>query len=277
MTFSNLESSRQKGSPVNLYYFKYGSASSEYYAFCDSTVPVIYNSVTYNPVKIERPSFRASGSTDRTTMDIAMDFSNPLITLFKDYPPSSVIALTIYQGHIGDTEFPVAWMGSVASWKRSGNDGILSCTPGSVSLNRTCLRRHYQMGCPHVLFGPKCNANKSNVSIVKQVSSLLGNAFNLAPGWVVDAQVPYYIGGTVEWVNPAGSTERRTILDITSNVQLLLSGKTTGLAVAQNVTLIKRCNHTMDDCLNVHNNINNFGGQPWIPLKTPVGLKNSYY
>lgn len=277
MTFSNLESSRQKGSPVNLYYFKYGSAASEFYAYCDGTIAVTYNSVTYNPVKIERPSFRSSGSTDRTSLEISMDFSNPLITLFKDYPPSSVITLVIYQGHIGDSEFPVAWMGSVNSWKRSSNDGILTCYPGSVSLNRTCLRRHYQMGCPHVLFGPKCNANKANVSIVKSVSSFLSNAVNLPAGWVADAQVPLYVGGTAEWTNPAGSTERRTILDITSNVQLLLSGKTTGLSNGQNITLTKRCDHTTTDCLNIHNNINNFGGQPWIPLKTPVGLKNSYY
>lgn len=80
----------------------------------------------------------------------------------------------------------------------------------------------------------------------------------------------------IEWA-ASGRTERRTILDVQTDNTLLLSGPVRNLSVGATVTISLGCNHKMDDWASLHNNIVNFGGQPYIPLKNPVGIRNNFY
>lgn len=276
MSFTAIENSRTKGNLVNLYLITYGSQPTEYFAFCSGEEAIAFNGKTYIPTEINRDKVVVNGTSDKTMLNVAIDYSNPLVPLIKDYPPSKVIGLTIFQGHVSDGEYLAVWIGAISSWKRNGDLVELSCNPVSNSLNRTGLRRKYQLGCPHILYGSKCGASKASFTTTKTIIGVMANAIDLPPVWV--ATPGNYLGGIVEWVNATGGAERRGILDITlSDTRLILSGTTKDLDIGSSVQISQGCSHKIDACKNQFNNINNYGGQPYIPLETPVGLKNSFY
>jgi hypothetical protein len=107
----------------------------------------------------------------------------------------------------------------------------------------------------------------------------------LGAGWSGGRDPSKYAGGMVEWRTVDGTLEIRTIIRIENGgLTLLLGGPTRGLLIGADVDVILGCNHKAGisaqpdgDCLPLHNNIQNFGGQPWIPFKNPIGLVNNYY
>ena len=62
----------------------------------------------------------------------------------------------------------------------------------------------------------------------------------------------------------------------------MLSGLPQDLAVNDSVEVVVGCNHKAyaeddGDCQPLHDNILNYGGDRWIPLKNPIGTYNNYY
>ncbi len=84
----------------------------------------------------------------------------------------------------------------------------------------------------------------------------------------------------LEWTPAGASTERRAIIRVAGNV-LTLSGIAKDLDVGDAVDVVLGCNHKAyasegGDCQPLHNNINDFGGCRWIPIKNVIN-KNPYY
>lgn len=282
MTFAPYEESASEGQPVQLFLFRYGTEAGEYYAYTDHTEELTIGGVVYAPVPIERGVIQANGSLDKSALKITLDVSTLTAEEFRVYPPASVVTLVIKQGHLGDVdeEFIVVWAGRIVGSSRDGSEAELTGEPVSTSLRRPGLRRHYQYGCPHQLYGPQCRADKPSATVSSTVSAIAGTKVTLASGWEGAFAPEKFLGGMVEWLAPGGSTDRRTILRIAGN-ELSLSGLTRDLAVSDAVSVVLGCNHKAyaedgGDCLPLHNNILNFGGCRWIPTKNPFGAYNHY-
>jgi hypothetical protein len=146
------------------------------------------------------------------------------------------------------------------------------------------LRRPYQYGCPLALYsvGPGlCNADKASKTLSATVSTVDGATVTLGAGWNGAFSGAKFLGGLFEWVNDDGLTDRRTILRVTGNT-LSLSGIAKDVDPGDTVSVVVGCNHKAyaeqdGDCLPLHDNINNYGGDPWIPLKNPIGDFNNYF
>ncbi|MGO8241346.1 phage BR0599 family protein [Rhizobium ruizarguesonis] len=286
MSFSSIETSRHRGQPVTLYHFAYSETA--YFAYTDAENPITHDDngsasggeIIYEPIPIMREAVVSSGTMDKSALSIRMPRDVELGDLFRVYPPAQVVTLIIRQGHLSDTEDPpeflVIWSGRVLSVARDGDECVVSCEPVSSSLRRPGLRRHYQFGCPHVLYGPQCSANKAAHSISTTVSALSGTSITLPGGWNGSFSAAKFVEGVVEWTNDAGGIERRKILKVTGNV-LLLGGLLRDLDVGATITAALGCNHQMSDCQNLFANIQNFGGCPWIPTENPIGPRNNYY
>jgi uncharacterized phage protein (TIGR02218 family) len=282
MSFGSQEESRQLGEPVNLYQFRYGPGANDVFCYADCEEEVVFNGLTFIPTPIDRDNITSKTSLDKAELEIRTLQDTQLANLFRYYPPSEVVTLVIFQGHNQDIsqQWLAAWSGRVLGFKIDGNMAHYTCLPVSTSMQRPGLRRHYQYGCPHLLYGQgagRCNANKAAATITRTVSALFSNAIELPNSWETDsARKLKYANGMIEWTG-GGRTERRTILDIQSDNRLLLSGPVRNLTVGATVSISLGCNHKMDDCASLHNNIVNFGGQPYIPLKNPVGIRNNFY
>lgn len=281
MTFPIRESSRTLGEPVNLYFIVYGDTPASYYAYTDSEQEVHLNfdaalgEVIFKPIPITHGNITASGSLDKSAVEMRTPQSAELAQLFTLHPPSQIIRLTIFQAHDGDGDYRVEWVGRILGSSREVNEAVYTCEPVSTSMKRPGLRRNYQYQCPHVLYGPQCKADRGRATILRSVTGVAGALVSLPPGW--DANPDRFNGGLAEWLTADGRTELRTIQKRADANTLILSGIAAGLVPGAQIKLSWGCKHDTPDCRDLHANVLNFGGQPWIPLKNPLGIKNNFY
>lgn len=271
--FGFFENSKWGNSPVELYLIKYGPNVNDRYAYTDFGKNFTFDGITYVPTPIQRPDIELTGTLDRKQLDIVVPYDLPLVRMIRQYPPSFVVTLIIYRGHFKDPDkdFRRLWTGRVLNTSTEGRQATLMCEPGITSLRRPGLRRNFQYGCPHVLYDPAtCKANKANATVAATVTAINGNQIT-----VNTPVAPAHLGGRFDWVRSDGLTEYRGILSASGNV-VTIAGQPTALEVGATVQIAFGCNHTMNDCVSIHNNAANYGGQPWIPLKNPAGLSSPF-
>lgn len=289
MSFDTYEQSRQKGEKITLYHFFHVNGEQFYYTDAEKAVELEGFDAPFIPIPVVHGSITASGSLDKAGLEIRMPRNVGLADGFRAYPPNEVVNVVIRQMHRDDSaeETLVVWTGRViaASWKE--DELQFTCEPISTSLRRSGLRRHYQLGCPHVLYGTQCLASKLLATTPDiTVSSVSGTTVVLPPNWLpgdwvaAGKSTSKFIGGMMTWeyATPGEPvTMKRTILQIIGGVSVVLGGPPTGLAEGDLVKMILGCTHQMTDCETIHANIKNFGGQPWIPTKNPFGFANNFY
>lgn len=293
MTFATYEESRDDGGPVQCYLFRYGIEAAEYFAYTNHTQELVIDhgaplgEITYEPVPAQRDSITSNGTLDKSALKLSLDVGTELAELLRVYPPSNVVTLTIFEGHIDDPdgEFNAIWAGRVIAAMREYGELMMSAEPISTQMRRPGLRRHYQYGCGHALYQgevgkPGCHASKAAATVTATVDSIDGTKVTLDAGWEGAFPAAKFLRGTLEWTPAGASTEKRMIIRVAGNV-LWLSGIPKGLAASDSVDVVLGCNHKAyaevgGDCQPLHNNILDYGGCLWIPIKNVINA-NPYY
>jgi hypothetical protein len=293
MPFSPIEKSRHEGEPVTLFNFIYegdaadAPASLTTFSYTDAEQQIAFGGITYEPVPISRGKIGASGSLDKSALTIRLPRDIPLADLFIVYPPAQVVQLVIRQGHLSDTdpgppEFLVVWSGRVLSVGRETDECVVTAEPISSSLRRSGLRRSFSIGCPHALFikhvdSGGCGASIAAATETATVDLIVQTTITLAAGWEGARDPQKFVEGMVKWTDSVGGIQARKILSVNGN-ELWLSGFLRDLSVSDTVSVILGCNHLEDDCQNLHNVINDFGGFTWLPNgNNPVSTRNIFY
>jgi hypothetical protein len=287
MSYETYEESQDFGGPIQLYLFRYGTEDGEHYAYTNHTSEKTVDhggsvgEITYTPVPLKRENIVSNGTLDKSALGLNLDIGTELAELFRVYPPSNVVTLTIYEGHLGDgdQEFVVTWAGRIVTALREGGELVLSGEPISTQMRRPGLRRNYQYGCPHALYSTECGASKVAATVFATVASISGTQVTLDAGWEGAFDPAKFVRGMLEWTPLYESTQRRMIVRISGDV-LTLSGIPNDLSAADSVSVVLGCNHKAfapdGDCEALHDNLVNFGGQPWIPVKNIIHT-NPYY
>ena len=168
--YDTLTSSVDRGTPVELFEFRYGSDPAAVALYTDADTDIVSGDAAYEAVPIERDRLSSSGTLDRVELKVTVPASSRIAQVFSVFPPGQVVTLRIWAGDAGDPEavYRVIWTGRVQHSARgtSDRDGMrkteLTCVPASTSTRRTGLRRHYQLSCGHVLYdGLTCRADKT--------------------------------------------------------------------------------------------------------------------
>ena len=276
MTFPSRETSPNNGRPFHLYRFKFGPGANDVVYYTNVAMPYEFDEMLFEPLAITHGDIVSAGNLDKSALSVTLPDETEIAALYGGQPPSYVVTLTIWQGHVADDDFRVCWAGRVMG--ATFDDAIveLECEPIVSSLRRPGLSRDYQYACPLVLYGSRCRADREAATRVTQVAAVNGPWVTLAATWAPAGLKEKHVGGYAEWTNDAGRTERRAIIDVVGDI-VQVSSFPEGLNAGDPFTVVLGCSHLMDDCRSVHNNILNFGGQPEIPLKNPVGITNNYY
>lgn len=270
MSFENIEFSQDLGAPFELYEFRFGDTVDAVYRYTNFDRDLERLGHLWHARPITREAYRATGKNDDKSLTITMPVDTDLSALFTDFPPTQVVTVTIRAGHMSDPDeqILVIWLGRVLTVAKEGNRTTLTCDNTTVSMRRPGLRRNWQYACPYILYGEQCRAvQRPQPATVLAIST---SGVVLSENWWGIYPPEKYRGGMIRWRSPYG-WEFRTIrtVDMESR-RITFVGPFRDLEVGQQVQMIVGCNRTMDDCEHVHDNINNYGGQPWIPLKNPV-------
>lgn len=286
MSFDNRESSRTLGAPISLYLIRYGDTAESYFAYTNAEQPVAYaietddgpQDIVFEPIAIRRSAVSVSGSLDKSSLTLRTPEDIGLTELFMGPTPSQEISLVIWDGHVGEETYILAWAGRILTHAGEGSESTFTCEPISTAQKRTGLTRNYQIHCPLVLYGPDCRASQAAATISRNPLAVNGPLVTLAPDWeTTSTRKRKYAGGMVTWVRDDGRTERRSIIRLQSDDVLILSSAAAGLTSAHALQISLGCNHDMADCQELHGNIQNYGGQPFIPSDNPFGIKNNFY
>lgn len=248
------------------------------FRYTNASKPVEYGGFTYQPLPIKPGRTKTEGSLERASFEVMIPRNSELATIFRNFKPAHQMMLTILQGHLTDGTglFLPRWHGRITSTKRKGEELQILGIPSAAALARAGLTRNYQIGCPHVLYGPLCRADKAAATVTGTVSDIDGSQITLNSGWNDFAQGKY-VSGFVEWTRSNSQIERRRILSAGSDV-LTLSGPPTELDVADTVSIVLGCGQTVQDCRDLHGNVKNCGACPTIPTKNPMGSNtNNFY
>lgn len=282
MSFAEAEESVEHGSPIIIYEFRLGPRAVDVLRYTDADEDVFHADEKWSKETITMSEIQQDGSLNKAQVTITVPQTNEVARLYTYYPPSYVVTVRALQGNFSDPdrEFKQIFTGRVLSCQMQGVQGQLTCEPASTSLKRVGLRRNYQRQCPLALYGTgvgQCNAAK--VPVTCSVESASGNIFRVVPPAPFDPGPEAFSGGVIEWINSEhGRTEIRAILrvDMDGGVAVVrTAGPIHGPGAT--VTMLKGCAHTEEACSLWHNNINNYGGQVWIPIKSPFGTLSEFF
>ena len=278
--FGAFFSSRQKARPVTLFLFQFGDLSTAYFAHTDSERTITYNGVVYTPAPISHGNIVSSGSLDKSLLEVKTARTTGAASLFASYPPTSVIKLRIMRGNANDpdSQFVTTWFGEVKSCKLDKSEATFACEPLSTRLLNPGLRRNYQIGCTHALYGPGCGVSQSSYIQTATVSSITGQVIQVEDGWNTRGIDPTkFLGGMVQWAGVSSSYDRRSIIRVADADTFHVGGIPMSVAAGSAISILPGCNHQQTDCGSLYNNVLNFGGCPYIPYVNPVGLVDNFF
>lgn len=257
-------------------------APVEYYVFIRDTDVWRYNTsdrvlsrneggveYDYLPLAVSRERIQQGAERNRLALTINVPRHAAVVDLWHPHPTSAPVGLTIYGGHLGETDEVVTWIGRVVSPKFSPEIVSLTGEPSTTLARKSGQVQSWQRGCMHVLYKQGdglCNANREDFAVPAVVTGVAGNVVSADEFSALDNG--RLAGGYIEWTTPSGSLERRSINSHNGAAITLFYG-TNDLPVGTSVVAYPGCRHTWADCQGFFSNGVNYGGDLYSPERSP--------
>ena len=262
MTYIATDQSRHGGNPVHLIRFDYQSTTYRYSTGVSDFDDGLHTWTAHEISPIE--DMTISDNVDRSPITLKTKLTNPVAQLFRTGSIEASVTCLIYELHETDGEMVLIHSGRIlgryAKLEGKKREIELKSEPIMTATKRPSIREVSGLLCGYVLYDTSlCKATKNAIpGIVTSTSGI-----NLVISGASSAPAGYLRNGYLET-----ASEKRMIIghsgdniDVTTVMQ--------GLEVGDAVTMYIGCNHTTSDCNNKFSNLDNFGGEPFIPSKNP--------
>ncbi len=229
---------------------------------------------TYVSSAIGRDEAESKNELSRANLTVSVSIDDPMGRRWLKTVIDSVVSLTVFSKE--DSTVSVVWKGRLSAVKPEATSIKLVFESIFTSLRRPGLRQRYQRSCPHVLYGRGCNLNKDDwavsglVANVSTTEVIMPIASSFANGYfssgIIEAP-----NGTLRFItNHSGQNLSliRPLDDLTDEFINNGYGNNYGGIV---VRIFPGCDRSRGVCLGRYDNLNNFGGFPFIPTKNPFG------
>ena len=272
--YTTRETSEYESNPVEVYTFQRGSRRWNY---TSSDEDKVLNSVTYRAVPISRSRIEATQDPGKTSLTISVQNTLEFVRQYVATSPTDVVSVSLQRYHEGfPDEVVVPWRGRVTnvSFNESTSETEITCQPLYTSLRRPGLRRVYQSSCPHVLYNSPCNVVRENLGAAVVVESVTGNVLQ-SSNFIQNTANPFaadwFTGGFIEVNIGQGAIDRRFIIEHDNDAgTVTLNLPASSIVAGTNLIAYAGCNHSPTVCKGKFNNLDNYGGFPFIPTKNPM-------
>lgn len=236
--------------------------------------PVTYNAGSgdevYTPYAIGRGVVEVKNELSKASLEITLALNNPIAQRYLSAIVDTVLTLTVFQQTNATTN--VVWKGRLVKVKLTNKKVSLIFESIFTSMRRPGLRARWQKSCRHSIYGPGCKVDKATVLFANDVVAIDGNDIELTDLSTFSAG--YFTGGIVQTQD---NDAMRYILSHVGNVITLsrpfehLNEIFAAGPPPIAVNLYPGCPKNMTACKDIFDNLDNFGGFPWIPPKNPMG------
>lgn len=273
MSYDQYDLTTQGGDPVFLLQANYGDDT---YRLTNQARDVVALGFTWTATPgLSFGAIMQTNELARDLVNVTFPINNTFAQIYINDIQDVATSVTLFRGYSNDPEqeFITYWKGRIASGAVQGKTVILKCEPIFTSLKRAGLRARYQRSCRHVLYSEGCNltlddsqfAYDGTITVAGDLTFTIPEA---AESFVSDG---FFRGGILR----APDGIKRFISDH-SGTQISIRKPHVGLIATAEVTLYPGCDRTMETCINRFDNLNNFGGFPYIPTKNPFGGSSIY-
>lgn len=232
MTHDAREASSEDGAPLLLATFALGEKVWRF-ARADQDVPHDGNTYLAVPGGMEPTRFRDSSETQKNDVKLTVDRHHPIAELWRISPPTGIVAVLLVEIHDGEPEGANSWLGHVSnvSWVGEARAEI-TLSPGALAMRTNGLRRLWQKGCPHVLYGPKCRLSRIGEPVAATLSAVDGAELEAAEF----TGAGDLAGGRIEWEDDGAVAHQARIVTHAGDT-ITLAAADPSLVVARAVTV----------------------------------------
>lgn len=237
-----------------------------------------HNGETYISTAIGRNEVESKNELSRANLTVTVSLDNPMGRRWLRNTGDSVVTLNVFVKN--EFETIVAWKGRLASVKPNEKSIELVFESIFTSLRRPGLRQRYQRTCPHVLYGAGCTLDKEDFAVSGEVTNVAGTVVTMPiaatyPNGFFNAGMIEAPDGTLRFVTSHVGQTLTLIRPLESLSEFFAkNGYGEGYGYGYGglvVRIFPGCDRIKETCKNKFNNLNNFGGFPFIPLKNPFG------
>lgn len=271
MSYDTEEKSRYSGAPVEFFKFTYGATTLRQTSG-DAAASIADPSTSheYMPAAISRTEMDHSSEDSAGDIRVTVELDHAVAVLFRDYLPTTPVALTIYRRHRGDSEVVVEFIGTVTSVAADETHAVLTCAPISQLFKRQLPALPFQRPCPYALYGAGCTVDKTGFKDTATLSFVDGVTIKST---TFDARADgWYENGWVERANG----QRRMVVKHFGDSLTLVAPFSTDLVAGASVDAYAGCDRTEATCATKFNNLVNHLGFARIPNKNPHGGVSIY-
>lgn len=268
MSFDNYESSEELGTPSELYHIDFGS--NDYYLTNDIKEWDIDGN-TYTPgYGLKRSSIENGKDAYDSPITVSIDAQHPFPVKYIQNVPGIKAVVSIYRFHRnegnGTPEKVLFWKGKVQAvdFVKQAKIANITIMPLTIGLSKTIPRYTYQGLCNHMLYDSKCGVNKASFSYSGTITSANNNKITVS-GLSASKGSGWAEGG---YITNSTESDRRLIVSQDGDIcTILFPFENSFPLVGETLKIYAGCNHTNNTCNSKFNNLDNFGGWPFIPTK----------
>lgn len=264
--------------PKELYRFVEGS---QVWTLTSADADEVYNAgegdETYISTTIGRNEIENKNQLSRANIEVSFDLDNQMARRWMRQISEAVVTLTIFAKDKNGV-VSVNWKGRLASVKPERTAITLIFESVFTSLRRPGLRARYQRACRHVLYGRGCALDKESFAVVGRVTAvsnetvIIPEAAGFANGYFTGGMIEGPDGALRFITNHNGQTLTliRTLESIVEGFAAAGYGKGYGMSYGGlSCRIFPGCPRERNICNDRFNNLPNYGGFPFIPLRNP--------
>lgn len=241
--------------------YRFVENDSTVWRYTSADLPQSYNGEDYTCVAIGRSQSENKNDFAHASLSVTVSLDNELGRKMLSDSSDTILTLTVFQRD-GDDVY-VQWKGRLLSVKPNDKSIELQFESIFTSLKRVGLRQRYQRPCPHVLYREGCRVNKADFEFATTIGPYDYKTLYYAEG--ANAYPDgYFTGGMVEI-----QTGVFRFIQNHSGNWITLMRPIRGLETVVNCKLYPGCDRSKSTCNSKFDNVLNFGGFPYIPLKNP--------
>ncbi len=250
---------------------------SEVWTYTSGDTAVTYMGETYEPIPMGRSETETKNELSRANIEVKLDLDNAMGKRWLHDLVETLVGLTIFEKD-EDGEIGIVWKGRLSGLKPSMSEIVLNFESVFTSLRRPGLRARYQRSCRHMLYSRGCGVSKEAWGVNGVPTAVNGAVVTVPEAAAYPAG--YFATGMLEGPDGtlrfivAHSGSQLTLIRPFVSLAKALSLDGYGLSYGKyygglKVRLFPGCDRTRNTCLNRFNNLNNYGGFDWIPLRNP--------
>ncbi len=250
--------------------FKISAAGMSTFQYTDANRGISYAGLTYTPYPIKRNkiSYSTDLKVDETNIVMAKNWGVNM-AIRKDILSGAVVQIYRVNTELPDSDNVLLFDGNVSDTKI--DEAVITLRSTTLDfLNLELPKRELQVACNWKLYSSFCGLTLSDWQVTTTGVTAGSEPDKISSSSFLLGATQYFRGGFVIGLSGDNAGLTKHITNHEAAQIRVLPPFPFEVDVAHNVVAAPGCNHDITDCETKFNNLDNYGGFPYIPNQDQV-------